>query len=285
MTVVVNPSVPVGVIHEYAGLTAPSGYLLCDGSSVSRTTYASLFATLTTARGNPTVTIASPGVFTLASHGLSIGEIVYLTTTGTLPTGLSANTQYFVAATSFATNTFTLTASYGGSAINTAAVQSGTHTLTSCPYGFASSTNFYVPDMRGRVPMGAGTGAQNGGSGSGAISGGTSLTARVRGVFGGDERLQTHTHVQNAHTHTQNAHGHNLGDGQSFGMSFGGNGGAGATFAVAVADINCGTYQGSYYATANTATNQSTTATNQNAGSGSSENMPPFVVINYIIKT
>jgi microcystin-dependent protein len=216
---------------------------------------------------------------------LSIGEIVYLTTTGALPTGLSANTQYFVAATSFATNTFTLTASYGGSAINTSGTQSGTHTLTSCPYGFASSTNFYVPDMRGRVPMGAGTGAQNGGSGSGAISGGTSLTARVRGVFGGDERLQTHTHVQNAHTHTQNAHAHDLGGGQSFGMNFGGNGGAGATFAVAVADINCGTYQGPYSANSTTATNQSTTATNQNAGSGSSENMPPFVVINYIIKT
>lgn len=32
-----------GVIKEYAGVVAPSGYLLCDGSAVSRTTYAALF--------------------------------------------------------------------------------------------------------------------------------------------------------------------------------------------------------------------------------------------------
>lgn len=37
--------VPSGVISAFAGATAPSGYLLCDGSAVSRTTYASLFAT------------------------------------------------------------------------------------------------------------------------------------------------------------------------------------------------------------------------------------------------
>jgi len=45
-------NVPVGVILptatllDFAGSTAPSGYLLCDGSAVSRTTYADLFAVL-----------------------------------------------------------------------------------------------------------------------------------------------------------------------------------------------------------------------------------------------
>jgi hypothetical protein len=67
-------------------------------------------------------------------------------------------------------------------------------------------------------------------------------------------------------------------------MSFGGNAGAFATFAVAVQFINQGTYQGPYSALANTATNQNTTATNQNTGAGSGENMPPFLVTNYIIK-
>jgi microcystin-dependent protein len=34
---------PPGTVVAFAGPTAPSGWLLCDGSAVSRTTYASLF--------------------------------------------------------------------------------------------------------------------------------------------------------------------------------------------------------------------------------------------------
>lgn len=40
-------SVPTGVMLDYAGAgSVPDGYLLCDGSNVSRTTYAALFAVL-----------------------------------------------------------------------------------------------------------------------------------------------------------------------------------------------------------------------------------------------
>lgn len=35
--------IPISSIFEYAGLVAPSGYLLCQGQAVSRTTYADLF--------------------------------------------------------------------------------------------------------------------------------------------------------------------------------------------------------------------------------------------------
>ena len=38
-----NYCVPTGGIVEYAGTTAPNGWLLCDGSAISRTTYADLF--------------------------------------------------------------------------------------------------------------------------------------------------------------------------------------------------------------------------------------------------
>jgi len=38
-----NISGVTGTIHMYAGLTAPSGYLNCDGSAVSRETYSALF--------------------------------------------------------------------------------------------------------------------------------------------------------------------------------------------------------------------------------------------------
>lgn len=43
----VTPSTtPPGVILEYAGGSAPAGYLLCDGTAVNRTTYSALFAVI-----------------------------------------------------------------------------------------------------------------------------------------------------------------------------------------------------------------------------------------------
>ena len=44
--------VPTGTVIDYAGNGAPSGYLLCDGSAVNRTTYASLFNVIGTTFGN-----------------------------------------------------------------------------------------------------------------------------------------------------------------------------------------------------------------------------------------
>ncbi|MBR2008287.1 MAG: tail fiber protein [Alistipes sp.] len=42
---------PTGSIKPFAGTTIPDGYLLCDGSAVSRTTYAALFAVIGTTYG------------------------------------------------------------------------------------------------------------------------------------------------------------------------------------------------------------------------------------------
>lgn len=42
---------PIGSIVSYAGATAPSGYLICNGALVSRTTYADLFAAIGTTYG------------------------------------------------------------------------------------------------------------------------------------------------------------------------------------------------------------------------------------------
>lgn len=49
---VIDLLVPVGSIQAYAGSSAPSGYLLCDGSAVSRSTYSGLFAVLGSAWGS-----------------------------------------------------------------------------------------------------------------------------------------------------------------------------------------------------------------------------------------
>jgi microcystin-dependent protein len=44
-------ALPAGMVIDYAGSAAPSGYLLCDGSAVSRATYATLFGVVGTDYG------------------------------------------------------------------------------------------------------------------------------------------------------------------------------------------------------------------------------------------
>ena len=60
-------SMPVGSIIPYAGTTIPDGYLLCDGSAISRTTYSALFASIGTTYGegdgNSTFNIPIPNDF------------------------------------------------------------------------------------------------------------------------------------------------------------------------------------------------------------------------------
>jgi microcystin-dependent protein len=43
--------ITAGIIEMFAGATAPSGWLLCDGAAVSRTTYSDLFAITSTTYG------------------------------------------------------------------------------------------------------------------------------------------------------------------------------------------------------------------------------------------
>jgi len=97
-------AVPPGAATMYAGAAAPAGWLLCDGTAVSRTAYANLFNAIGTAYGT--------------------GD---------------------------------------------------------------GSTTFNVPDLRGRVPLGVGTG--------------TGLTNRVRAATGGaqDAVVASHSH---SHAHT-----------------------------------------------------------------------------------
>lgn len=168
----VSPN-PVGSLQAFAGASAPTGWLLCDGTSYSTTAFPELFSVL----------------------------------------GYT----------------------YGG-----------------------SSGNFTVPDLRGRMPIGAGndgTAANN--------------ASRTRGNKGGDTRMPTHNHGVSDPGHY---HG---------GLSYGGSGGGPpnntASWTVGGASSGANSTFG--------LTGQTTTGVSvQNNGSGSGENMPPFLVINYIIK-
>jgi microcystin-dependent protein len=201
-------TVPTGAIFDFGGYTAPSGYLLCDGAAVSRTTYATLWAALS-AQATVTITIASPGVVTWNSHPLQNGDPVRLQTTGALPTGLAANTTYYVV--SAGANTFSLAATRGGSAINTSGTQSGVHTAIYAPHGWGdNSTTFNVPDLRGRTTAGR---DNMGGTAANRL---TTAGSGIAGVNLGDAGgTQTHTLTTTempAHTHS----GGVTGGGQNF---------------------------------------------------------------------
>lgn len=84
-----------------------------------------------------TVTIATPGVVSWTAHGLPAGWPVKFSTSGALPTGITAGTVYYVIATGLTANTFQISATPGGSAVNTSGTQSGTHKIGTVRYIYA----------------------------------------------------------------------------------------------------------------------------------------------------
>lgn len=236
--------IPAGATMQYAGASAPAGWLLCSGQAVSRTTYAGLFAAIGSAFGagdgsttfnlpdlrgrsplgsgtgtfaeavaaaNVTVATDQLTVSTAAGKQLITGNAVVLTTSGTAPAGLVAGTTYYVIqvdATHIKLATSVLNAVYG-TAIDITSQGTGTHTLT------------------------------------------LTLTARSLGDRGGEE----------AHAETPNEMAYH-----SHSVNYGG--------AVAV---NNGSQVGVRVDGAN--------STGVTGGSAPHNTMQPFLVMNYIIKT
>lgn len=229
-----------GMITLYGGSTPPTGFLSCDGSAVSRTTYADLFAVISTNFGvgdgsttfnlpdlrssvpigsgqktktftfeDSDVTVGTDTIVVDSNQYLYTGQAVALTTSGTLPSGLSATTYYVirVSATAIKLATSVANANEGTAVDITAASGGGTHTLT------------------------------------------LTLTNRTIGDAGGEETHALTNAEMPSHTHTV--------DGAA------NTGGAAGGGSLALS-------------------NNTTSA----AGSDSPHNnMPPFVTVNYIIKT
>lgn len=239
--------VPTGSVVPYAGLFVPTGWLACDGSAVSRATYAALFAALVKSAA-VTISIASPGVVTWSGHGLSNGQAVVLRTTGALPTGLVAGTSYYVV--NAAADSFQLSATAGGAAIATSGSQSGIHTATAAAYGDGDgSTTFTLPDLRGRTAIGAGQGS--------------GLSNRVPGSKFGAETHTLSTAEVPAHNHVLQQ-----------------NGAGGGTYNPT------GDYGRNGWAAVSSTMSGVTPIVSENTGGGAAHNnMPPSLVVKFIIKT
>jgi hypothetical protein len=90
-----------------------------------------------------TMTIATPAVVTWTGHGLVYGQRVAFTTTGALPTGITANTGYYINVID--ANTFNLATSLAnlqaGTYVATSGSQSGVHTVTNLEIELAMNAN------------------------------------------------------------------------------------------------------------------------------------------------
>ena len=86
---------PAGIVMPFAGSVAPEGYLLCDGSAVSRSTYSELFTAIGTTygAGDGSTTFNVPdlsgrvvlGVSQSHALGTSGGEAAHTLTENELP--------------------------------------------------------------------------------------------------------------------------------------------------------------------------------------------------------
>ncbi|MGM4997845.1 hypothetical protein AB8A05_04205 [Tardiphaga sp. 538_B7_N1_4] len=107
-----------------------------------------------------TISNASPAVVTYANT-FAANDAVVFSTTGSLPTGLTAGTVYYVSATSLSGSSFKVSATPGGALINTSSAGSGTHSVTAiysslsstAQWRFAQFNNFVMAVQANVVPQ------------------------------------------------------------------------------------------------------------------------------------
>ena len=153
-----------GLISPYAGSSAPTNWLLCDGSAVSRTTYSALFAITSTTYGvgNGSTTFNLPdlrartpigigavtkvatfasrssnvitvtGLSNTASNEFQTGQTVLYTAASGAMTGLTTLTTYYLIRTGNLTFSLatTLANAQNGTAISLSSDGTGTQTFT-----------------------------------------------------------------------------------------------------------------------------------------------------------
>ena len=202
-----TPIIPTGVIEMFAGSVAPIGWLICDGSIVSRVAFSDLFKVIGTTYG--------------------VGD---------------------------------------------------------------SNSTFTLPDMRGRLPIGVG-------SGSGLTTRALAATLGAETATLAVTNLPSHTHTATVgtesvnHTHTGTSGGESTNHNHYFSHTAGTTGSYGlmdSGTASSSGQPNTGGIQQNHTHATTTGTesaNHTHSVTNSNTGSGTAFGiMPPSIVVNFIIK-
>jgi microcystin-dependent protein len=170
---------PTGVLLQFAGASAPTGYLLCDGSSVSTTTYAALYAIIGYSYGGSGGSFVLPDLRGRVPMGAGTGAGLTARTlaatggaeTHALSTAELASHNHGTTNTlSVASHTHGATGlSFTGTAGTTGNESAHTHGPGSYETTFQSVTNTTVTGAAGRLTTGTGvTRAVTGTSGAGS---------------------------------------------------------------------------------------------------------------------
>lgn len=191
---------PTGSVLDFAGSSAPTGWLIADGSAISRTTYADLFAVIGTTygAGNGSSTFNLPDLRGRVPVGRNSGTFGTLGATGGAETVTLDTTQI----PSHAHANTASTDSQGGHS-HTVTVSGGAHThiLPMAASGGASGVNDVPLRASGAADFAFRTNFEASGSGYNSSSG-------------------THTHstsvsTNGAHTHTVTMNNAAAGGGQA----------------------------------------------------------------------
>lgn len=150
----INSFIRPGFIFPFFRQTTPTGWLECSGQSVSVSSYPNLSNAISPSLG--AISFASDGSRIVASlspsspHNLVTGDKVFINTSGTLPTGLTNNTMYYVYVWTSTTFSFCPVSIYPailGNVISLTGTGSGIISLWLTPYGKTSSTTFNIPNF------------------------------------------------------------------------------------------------------------------------------------------
>ena len=148
--------------------------------------------------------------------------------------------------------------------------------LLGSKYGAISGDNYRLPDLRGRTPFGK---DDMGGTAASRITNAVSgVTGTTIGAVGGDQRLHAHNHGV-----TDPSHGHTViggPGGHTVTTNFGG-GTTSATFSFSPSGVNGNFGYGPIWSVSGSTTGISI---NNNTQGGGSQNLPPAIILNYIIK-
>ena len=178
----------VGAIKPWTKATAPAGYVLCDGSAISRTDYADLFAVISTTygAGNGSTTFNVPQLQGKMPQGYD-GNTYNLAGTGGANT-VTVSVTNNQAATNTNNQSVTLTGSIDNTSLTTAQLASHSHGFnasrnqnSSGSFPPGGSANHGAPPSSGNTDNnGSGTGHNHSHTLSGTLTG--SVTTSLSGA-------------------------------------------------------------------------------------------------------
>lgn len=180
-----SSGLPTGSVQMFAGGTAPAGWLLCDGSAVSRTTYARLFAVINTTygSGDTSTTFNLPDLRGRSPIGAGAGTglatraagTIYGAESATITTAMLPAHGHGVTGVTVSTQDLSHTHPPGTYATSNFDA-SHTHSLASAFTDYANAPHTHNPANGGSFIVNSSTGVTLAGVASGTVSWGQAGT-------------------------------------------------------------------------------------------------------------